>query len=186
MRFGRVFWISAALFAVLAFGSTARADTFLYDFSNGTTHLSFSTDSNPTPDLAASDFFGLAVTTNSPDPALQSISVFFFDTSQGGGLSFNDSSSGGLLSDILGTFDYAGPTLFSELVPAPTTAPTLLAGTFSLFNFEDPSVTATLTVTDTTLATAAPEPSTWAMMILGFAGIGAVTYRRRKSTALAA
>jgi PEP-CTERM motif len=28
-----------------------------------------------------------------------------------------------------------------------------------------------------------PEPSTWAMMILGFAGIGAMTYRRRKQTA---
>jgi hypothetical protein len=27
-----------------------------------------------------------------------------------------------------------------------------------------------------------PEPSTWAMMILGFAGIGAMTYRRRKQT----
>jgi PEP-CTERM motif len=28
---------------------------------------------------------------------------------------------------------------------------------------------------------AVPEPSTWAMMILGFGGIGAMTYRRRKS-----
>jgi PEP-CTERM motif len=33
---------------------------------------------------------------------------------------------------------------------------------------------------------AVPEPSTWAMMILGFAGIGAMTYRRRKSAMLAA
>jgi CHRD domain/PEP-CTERM motif len=34
---------------------------------------------------------------------------------------------------------------------------------------------------------AVPEPSTWAMMILGFAGIGFMGYRRRKSTvALAA
>jgi hypothetical protein len=30
-----------------------------------------------------------------------------------------------------------------------------------------------------------PEPSTWAMMILGFAGLGFTTYRRRKSAALA-
>jgi CHRD domain/PEP-CTERM motif len=29
---------------------------------------------------------------------------------------------------------------------------------------------------------AIPEPSTWAMMILGFAGIGYVTYRRRKQS----
>jgi len=34
--------------------------------------------------------------------------------------------------------------------------------------------------------TAVPEPSTWAMMILGFVGISAMTYRRRKTAALAA
>jgi hypothetical protein len=37
-----------------------------------------------------------------------------------------------------------------------------------------------------TVAPAVPEPSTWAMMILGFAGIGAMTYRRRKTVMLAA
>jgi hypothetical protein len=36
------------------------------------------------------------------------------------------------------------------------------------------------------VAPAVPESSTWAMMILGFAGIGAIAYRRRKSAALAA
>jgi hypothetical protein len=34
-----------------------------------------------------------------------------------------------------------------------------------------------------TVNAAVPEPSTWAMLILGFAGIGAMTYRRRKQTA---
>jgi CHRD domain/PEP-CTERM motif len=34
--------------------------------------------------------------------------------------------------------------------------------------------------------TAVPEPSTWAMMILGFVGIGAMTYRRHKSAMFAA
>ena len=33
---------------------------------------------------------------------------------------------------------------------------------------------------------AVPEPSTWAMMILGFAGVGYMTYRRRKVAELAA
>ena len=32
---------------------------------------------------------------------------------------------------------------------------------------------------------AVPEPSTWAMMILGFGGIGFIAYRRRKDSALA-
>jgi hypothetical protein len=33
---------------------------------------------------------------------------------------------------------------------------------------------------------AVPEPSTWAMMILGFAGVGFVAYRRKRGAALAA
>ena len=40
-----------------------------------------------------------------------------------------------------------------------------------------------LSSTTVTLAAAAPEPSTWAMMILGFASIGFMAYRR-KSAAL--
>jgi len=35
------------------------------------------------------------------------------------------------------------------------------------------------------VASDVPEPSTWAMMILGFCGIGAMTYRRRKSEMVA-
>ena len=31
-----------------------------------------------------------------------------------------------------------------------------------------------------------PEPSTWAMMILGFAGMGFVAYRKAKRTSLSA
>jgi len=33
---------------------------------------------------------------------------------------------------------------------------------------------------------AVPEPSTWAMMILGFAGIGFMAYRRKNKPALLA
>jgi hypothetical protein len=29
-----------------------------------------------------------------------------------------------------------------------------------------------------------PEPSTWAMMILGFLGVGALAYRQRKAAAV--
>ena len=41
-------------------------------------------------------------------------------------------------------------------------------------------------IVDLARISAVPEPSTWAMMILGFAGIGAMAYPRRKSAALAA
>jgi hypothetical protein len=43
-------------------------------------------------------------------------------------------------------------------------------------------VTANVT---TAVTSGVPEPSTWAMMILGFAGIGFVGYRRRKDSTLA-
>jgi hypothetical protein len=56
------------------------------------------------------------------------------------------------------------------------------------YNFSD-SANSALNSSGTitaTVAPAVPEPATWAMMILGFAGIGAVTYRRRKSATLTA
>lgn len=44
-----------------------------------------------------------------------------------------------------------------------------------------------LNVESVTVSSSVPEPSTWAMMVLGFAGVGFVVYRRRnQSAALAA
>jgi PEP-CTERM motif len=36
-----------------------------------------------------------------------------------------------------------------------------------------------------TIGTAVPEPSTWAMMLIGFAGLGYASYRRSKKNAAA-
>ena len=36
------------------------------------------------------------------------------------------------------------------------------------------------------MTAAVPEPSTWAMMILGFAGVGFMAYRRKSKPALMA
>lgn len=43
-----------------------------------------------------------------------------------------------------------------------------------------------LTGTDFAVTAAVPEPSTWAMMILGFAGVGFMAYRRKSRPALIA
>jgi hypothetical protein len=43
-----------------------------------------------------------------------------------------------------------------------------------------------LDVTTGAVASAVPEPSTWAMMILGFAGVGFMAYRRKSTPALMA
>ena len=42
-----------------------------------------------------------------------------------------------------------------------------------------PTAAAHLVIADAFLAEAVPEPSTWAMMLLGFAGLGFMAYRRR-------
>jgi hypothetical protein len=39
---------------------------------------------------------------------------------------------------------------------------------------------------DVALSAAVPEPSTWAMMIVGFAGVGFLAYRRRMRAPIAA
>jgi hypothetical protein len=53
--------------------------------------------------------------------------------------------------------------------------------TFSL-NFHGEGVPAADFVVDNASITAVPEASTWAMMILGFAGVGFLAYRRRETS----
>ena len=36
-------------------------------------------------------------------------------------------------------------------------------------------------ILDNVVLTAVPEPSTWAMMVLGFAGVGFMAYRRKQN-----
>jgi hypothetical protein len=53
----------------------------------------------------------------------------------------------------------------------------------------DPSPSVFATTLDnftTEILVAVPEPSTWAMMLLGLASVGFMTYRRRKVAAVAA
>jgi hypothetical protein len=60
----------------------------------------------------------------------------------------------------------------------------LNAGEYNLsFNFNSGFTPAKDVLLDAVNITAVPEPSTWAMMILGFAGVGFMAYRRRNSQA---
>lgn len=54
-------------------------------------------------------------------------------------------------------------------------------------NFSNPVTVTGLSISyQVTIAEAVPEPSTWAMMILGFAGVGFLAYRRRDQSAAVA
>jgi hypothetical protein len=67
-----------------------------------------------------------------------------------------------------------GPQLFS----GSTENPVFSVGSFSLQNFDE-SDAGVITFS------AVPEPSTWAMMLLGFAGLGLAGYRASRRTAVA-
>jgi hypothetical protein len=81
-------------------------------------------------------------------------------------LSFVVSDSGTLTPSSLSSIVYSGQNLF-----------------FSTDIVESNGKTGNV---GATLAPAVPEPSTWAMMILGFASVGFVAYRRKSKSALMA
>ena len=47
----------------------------------------------------------------------------------------------------------------------------------------DPAYLSTLVINVTTAGSVVPEPSTWAMMLVGFAGLGFAAYRRAGAAA---
>ena len=93
-----------------------------------------------------------------------------------------------VLSDqVTHLFTQSGYSIFSENFTANSTSTILtFIDTQGAFNagiyLDDVSVTP---FTPTTTG-AVPEPSTWAMMILGFAGVGFMAYRRKSKPALMA
>lgn len=92
---------------------------------------------------------------------------------------FNSSLIGGFIDldprDKVGTstmLALLGPQLYS----GPESAPTMLTGTFELFDAYS-GAPISLTVS----AVAVPEPATWGTMILGLGMAGATLRRRRKA-----
>ena len=75
-----------------------------------------------------------------------------------------------ILGSPIGVFEqFAGPPLFTGT----SANPVFDLGTFNLTSLSDGPATITIS--------AVPEPSTWAMMILGFAGIGFMAYRKKQN-----
>jgi hypothetical protein len=81
------------------------------------------------------------------------------------------------------TASLIGPNSIEFFAPSPSAYLTTGQNYFVNVYFDTPAPTS---FSGSFITAAVPEPSTWAMMILGFAGIGAMAYRRRKSAALAA
>jgi hypothetical protein len=153
--------------AVLAFATVlvpaCAANAAAYVFTvTGPNTASFTLNSSPTPDATGTGFF----TVQNVPGTYNGTGVTF------GQLTFFASgvASGGFFAS--GTaLNLEGPQLFTGTV----TSPTFSLGTFTLDDGNLTHPTYTLSITNGPV----PEPATWAMMLLGFAGVGVVLRRRK-------
>jgi hypothetical protein len=92
---------------------------------------------------------------------------------------------GSQFDNFLETQDPAAP--YPTSLSSPFTYTYHAVGTSSAYGtFKIGGDWLSLSPTTVTLTAAVPEPSTWAMMILGFAGVGFMAYRRKSKPALMA
>lgn len=143
--------------------TSASAATILFDFASATgpsNNFSFAIDDTQTVPFASDAFTVRNVSVTSGSTQFVT-SVEFFSQVEGGGLALGP------------TLNLTGRQLFTGTVSAPT----FLTGNFPLFDFDTRGAAGRLTISN--LSSAVPEPSTWAMMLLGFGAIGASMRRRR-------
>jgi len=148
--------------------ATASAATLLFTLSGGR-NATFQLDSNPTP-TSGQTFLGseqaaftnLPGTVNGAPATIETVSfgtgIFATLSVVAPGLGFTQFGGGG--------------PLFTGTGAQPVFAP----GTFKLTNFFFPDQNSTLVIS--AVAAGVPEPSAWALLILGFGVVGAAMRRR--------
>lgn len=159
---------SAAMMTIAAV--PANAATFLFDLS-GSRSATFTIDTDSPKAFANSSFvgeqFGFNNVAGTFAGAAGIASIVSFGS--GGIAALNIQAPG------LGFTQFAGGPLFTGTAANPM----FNTGTFTLNSI----VSGRSTLTISAVAGAVPEPSTWAMMIMGFGMIGgAMRYSRRKTT----
>jgi hypothetical protein len=138
---------------------------------SGTNTVTFDLLENPAPTLVISSFFAIN------NVQVEVVSLLNGKASSGGASDeigfFSASNDTETISDF-------GKSFFNDTLNVGSGAyftgslsdPTFVPGTYLGANGES------LTITD--LTAAVPEPSTWAMMILGFCGLGLMAYRKKR------
>ena len=155
---------STVIAAALLFNAApADAATLLVSATNGGSTIEFTIDDTPAPDTSTGDYVGFyqSATLNGTNQS----GVLQFWTNPG-------SYNGGFTFSSYDSVDFfytgSGPVLFS----GPTSGPTILAGAYT-FSLGRASISP---------AGAVPEPGTWGIMLLGFAGIGIALRKNRRRT----
>ena len=156
--------------AITALGMSANASAaeliFDWDAAGGGRDLQFVLDSEPTPDSLGGNYFVIydvidLLTAEVLDQ------IEFFAVADGGGFAARDSS-------FLIIANATGDQLFTGAVGDPV----FKTGTFQLAPYSTADTGGTLTIS--AITPAVPEPSTWAMMLLGLFMIGGVMRHRPK------
>lgn len=160
--------IAVGIAAAMIFAAShASAAPLLFDFSGPSGTAIFQLDSSLTPDFSqsfiGSDQFSFDNVAGKFDGQAGTASTVSF----GNGIFASLSISAG----NLGFTQFSAPTLFTGL----PSAPTFLTGSFTLVN----PFFGNGTLTISPASAAVPEPGTWLMTLVGFAGIG-LALRRRK------
>jgi hypothetical protein len=155
-----------------------RITTSVYSDTNGGSAFSI-----PTPAISATlEINGLTFSTG----GLYSSEFYSQNTATSGYFESYGSVSptaGSRLSNYIFTADPNAPVLTSLTTPFSYTLNTgYYNQIYSLFQYGADNLNL-YSYHVTNEVSAVPEPSTWAMLLLGFAGIGAMTYRRRKAIA---
>jgi len=183
--------LAIASFATLMLVSSASATIYTGNesFGGATVSLSFTTD-GATGALVQSDITSYDILVTDPSgfvdliPSNSGIILSGALSATPNLLQFNFSGSGLLLIE-LGTIGDSGPFwcathngCFGESQPS--------IGVSTVFGQNPIEQIAQSGLVTLAVAGAVPEPSTWAMMILGFAGLGFMAYRRKSKSALMA
>jgi hypothetical protein len=174
---------AASVAAILACSAASASASFIGDTVNGTYYFPdlssvFQNDGNQIISPSASFFFPTGTPNVTATVSATSI-LLTFDA--GGGTYTPATFNGVVITDLTNSL-ITGATLdpSSTLVPFGITF-TGDSVSLNLQGLSVPSVSDTVLV-DVSFSSAVPEPSTWAMMILGFLGVGLLAYRRRGST----
>lgn len=102
-----------------------------------------------------------------------------YDAQQGGNTGPGGANNN--LGSVIGTYSLLNPTYFSIGLGATIS---LATGT-NIYALVNDTYYSNNGGSFEVAVTAVPEPATWAMMILGFAGVGFMAYRRKSKPALA-
>lgn len=166
---------SSAVAAVLLSAVPAQSATLLFEltatplFGGGTQTAIFQLDSMPTPDRIN-------------DQSIFGIEQIFFNNVSGIFNGINTTANIGFGRGNVANIQVLGQQGAANRINASTTGPSLFTGSLSAPTFATGTFTAarsSLVISE--VAAAVPEPSTWAMLVLGFGFIGAsMRMKRRK------